>query len=154
MSLPSIRLSFLPSCSFLSYSLRLITVMLLREHEMVWIITFELASKKEIRTAQHNILNLIFSSVHAVSSNFTDQYEVYRRVRTKQVLGDLRGHNAATAAAWEVLSQDIPYQRGTYVLTCLLACVFVNILILSHLYFCSYCSTWFTLHFCIWRSRK
>ena len=42
---------------------------------------------------------------------------MYERVRIAQALSDLREHHTATSEAWDNLSQDVPYQRGTYVRT-------------------------------------
>jgi hypothetical protein len=38
---------------------------------------------------------------------------VYERIRSAQVLADLKESNSLNAAAWDDLTQDIPYQKGT-----------------------------------------
>ena len=38
---------------------------------------------------------------------------MYERIRSAQVLADLKESNSLNAAAWDDLTQDIPYQKGT-----------------------------------------
>ena len=37
---------------------------------------------------------------------------MYERVRSAEVLADLKERNSLNKAAWDGLTQDIPYQKG------------------------------------------
>ena len=65
------------------------------------------------------------------ANNYTEHYAVYERVRISQVVADLKEHNIATAAAWDDLTQDIPYQRGTHFVSYLFSSYLISFQIYS-----------------------
>lgn len=78
------------------------------------------------------------------ANNYSEQYGVYERIRSAQVLADLKESNSLNAAAWDDLTQDIPYQKGNLlyhayvVLYCItshriiLCCIILDHVILSY----------------------
>ena len=64
-------------------------------------------------TASSNILPVFWKKILYVdANNYSEQYGVYERVRSAQVLADLKERNSLSKAAWDDLIQDIPYQKG------------------------------------------
>ena len=57
-------------------------------------------------------LNFDYKLSFLDANNYSEQYGVYERVRSAEVLSDLKERNSLNKAAWDDLTQDIPYQKG------------------------------------------